>query len=74
MLTQINHDQAIVNAAAGAIELQAVPQQSRFIPRLREAMRARRYSLKTEKAYVHWVRRYIFFHKLLGFQPWTLRT
>jgi integron integrase len=27
-------------------------------------MRARRYSLKTEKAYVRWVRRYIFFHKL----------
>ena len=53
-----------MNAAAGAIELQAVPQQSRFLPRLREAMRARRYSLKTEKAYVHWVRRYIFFHKL----------
>lgn len=41
-----------------------MPQQSRLIPRLREAMRARRYSLKTEKAYVHWVRRYIFFRKL----------
>ena len=41
-----------------------MPQQSRLIPRLREAMRTRRYSLKTEKAYVHWVRRYIFFHKL----------
>jgi integron integrase len=64
MLTQINRDEAITNAAAGAIGLQARPQQSRLIPRLREAMRARRYSLKTEKAYVHWVRRYIFFHKM----------
>jgi site-specific recombinase XerD len=64
MLTQINRREAITNAAAGAIGLQAVPQQSRLIPRLREAMRARRYSLKTEKAYMHWVRRYIFFHKL----------
>ncbi len=28
------------------------------------ALRARHYSLRTEQAYVHWVRRYIFFHKL----------
>lgn len=36
--------------------------QPRLIPRLREALRFRRYSLKTEKAYVQWVRRYIYFH------------
>ena len=36
--------------------------QPRLIPRLREALRVRRYSLKTEKAYVQWVRRYIYFH------------
>jgi len=53
-----------MKAPAGAIRLQAPPQQSKLIPRLRETMRARRYSLKTEKAYVHWVRRYIFFHKM----------
>jgi hypothetical protein len=64
MLTRINRDEAITNAAAGAIGLQAPPQQSRLIPRLREAMRARRYGLKTEKAYVHWVRHYVFFHKM----------
>lgn len=28
------------------------------------ALRARHYSLRTEQAYVHWVRRYIFYHKL----------
>lgn len=36
--------------------------QPKLIPRLREALRFRRYSLKTEKAYVQWVRRYIYFH------------
>jgi integron integrase len=28
------------------------------------ALRARHYSLRTEQAYAHWVKRYIFFHKL----------
>jgi hypothetical protein len=65
MLTQINRHEAIMKPPpAGAIRLQAPPQQSKLIPRMREAMRARRYSLKTEKAYVHWVRRYIFFHRM----------
>lgn len=36
--------------------------QPKLIPRMREALRFRRYSLKTEKAYVHWVKRYIYFH------------
>jgi hypothetical protein len=29
---------------------------------VREAIRTRHYSRRTEKAYVHWVKRYIFFH------------
>jgi integron integrase len=36
--------------------------QPKLLPRLREAIRVRHMSLKTEKAYVHWVRRFIFFH------------
>lgn len=36
--------------------------QPRLLPRLREALRFRRYSLKTEKACVQWVRRSIHFH------------
>jgi integron integrase len=34
----------------------------RLLERLRQAVRARHYSRSTEKAYVHWARRYIFFH------------
>jgi integron integrase len=35
----------------------------RLLDRVREAIRARHYSLRTEEAYVAWIRRYIFFHK-----------
>src|SRR5437667_553769 len=34
----------------------------RLLDRVRETVRARHYSRRTEKAYVHWIRRYIFFH------------
>jgi integron integrase len=34
----------------------------RLLDRVREAIRARHYSPRTEKAYVHWIKRYIFFH------------
>jgi integron integrase len=36
----------------------------KLIPRLRETLRTRHYSLKTEKAYVHWVKRFIYFQGL----------
>lgn len=32
-----------------------LPLQPKLIPRLREALRLRRYSLKTERNYVHWI-------------------
>lgn len=31
---------------------------------LREALRSRHYSSRTEQTYCHWVKRYIFFHKI----------
>ena len=34
----------------------------RLLDRLRQAIRARHYSHRTEKTYVHWVRRYVLFH------------
>src|SRR5437016_4266152 len=38
------------------------PQQPRLLDRVRAALRARHYSRRTETAYVHWIKRYIFFH------------
>ena len=34
----------------------------RLLDRVRDAIRARHYSRRTEKAYVGWIKRYIFFH------------
>src|SRR3989454_3330107 len=38
------------------------PQQPRLLDRVRAALRARHYSRRTAKAYVHWIKRSIFFH------------
>ena len=34
----------------------------RLLEQVREAIRRRHYSYRTEEAYVHWIRRYILFH------------
>ena len=38
------------------------PREPRLLERVRDAIRVRHMSLRTEKAYLHWVRRYILFH------------
>ena len=39
-----------------------VPPKPRLLDRVRHAIETRHYSRRTEKAYVHWIKRYIFFH------------
>ncbi|HEX7186127.1 MAG TPA: integron integrase [Thermoanaerobaculia bacterium] len=39
------------------------PSQPKLLVRVREALRVRHMSLKTEKSYVQWIRRYILFHR-----------
>jgi integron integrase len=41
--------------------LPATP-KPKLLDRVRQAVRTRHYSRRTEKAYVHWTKRYIFFH------------
>jgi len=36
----------------------------KLLDQLREALRSRHYSRRTEQTYVHWIKRYIFFHKV----------
>lgn len=38
------------------------PPKPKLLDQVRQAIRTRHYSDKTEKAYVHWIKRYIFFH------------
>src|SRR5881296_145862 len=44
--------------------LPAAPEQGKpkLLDRVRQLMRLRHYSLRTEEAYVGWIRRYILFH------------
>jgi len=38
--------------------------EKKLADRLREAIRLRGYSIRTEKAYLHWNERFVHFHKL----------
>jgi hypothetical protein len=38
------------------------PPKPRLLDRVRHAIETRHYSRRTEKAYLHWTKRYIFFH------------
>jgi integron integrase len=40
----------------------ASPPKPRLLDQVRDAIRTRHYSYRTEKAYVHWIKRFIFFH------------
>ncbi len=39
-----------------------LPQQPKLLDRVHQAIRVRHYSRRTEEAYVHWIKKYIFFH------------
>jgi integron integrase len=40
-----------------------VAQQPKLLDRMRQAIRVKHYSLATERTYVHWVKRFIYFHQ-----------
>ena len=42
----------------------AAAKQPMLLDRLREALRSRHYSHRTEETYCHWVKRFIFFHNV----------
>ena len=42
--------------------LPASPLKPRLLDQVRQAIRTRHYSYRTEKAYIHWIKRFIFFH------------
>lgn len=41
---------------------EAPERRFRLLEVVRRELRGRRYSVKTERAYVHWIRRYVLFH------------
>ncbi|HEY7321930.1 MAG TPA: phage integrase N-terminal SAM-like domain-containing protein, partial [Candidatus Binatia bacterium] len=49
-------------ASSGAIKAPVTPSKPKLLDQVRQAIRTRHYSYMTEKAYVHWTKRFIFFH------------
>ena len=48
----------------------------KLLDQLSETIRMKHYSMKTEKSYVHWVRRFIYFHHMrhpqeMGVDNWN---
>ena len=37
--------------------------EPRLLDRVRDALRVKHYSYRTEQAYLHWIKRYIYFHQ-----------
>jgi integron integrase len=50
-----------LNGAAG-VQTIATPPKPRLLDQVRQAIRARHYSPRTEESYLHWIKRFIFFH------------
>ena len=42
----------------------ALERRPRLLEQMRDVIRRRHYSLRTEQSYVHWVKRFIHFHQL----------
>lgn len=43
--------------------VQPVMQNPKLLDHVRQVLRARHYSRRTEEAYIHWIRRFILFHR-----------
>ena len=53
-----------IDSPGGPGTAQPPPVKPKLLHLVRQAIRIRHYSPRTEQAYVHWIRRYVFFHGL----------
>jgi hypothetical protein len=60
--TPARRDPAPPEAGVEPHGLEGDAPKPRLLDRVRQAIRTRHYSSRTEKAYVHWIKRFIFFH------------
>jgi hypothetical protein len=56
------HSRTAAPPACEPVPEYEAPNQPRLLDQLRNRMRVKHYSIRTEEAYVDWVRRYILFH------------
>jgi integrase len=59
---RLNRERPAASPAAPMAAASSSPQKPKLLAQVRQAIHTRHYSYRTEKAYVHWIKRYIFFH------------
>jgi integrase len=59
---RLNAQRTTTSPAAPPANSSGVPQKPKLLDQVRQAIRTRHYSHMTEKAYVGWIKRFIFFH------------
>jgi integron integrase len=59
---RLNRERPATSPGGPPVNSLAVPHKPKLLDQVRQAIRARHYSPKTEESYVHWIKRFIFFH------------
>src|SRR5256712_12900481 len=59
---RLNRERPAAIPAAPTANTTSLPQKPKLLDQVRQAIRTRHYSYRTEKAYVQWIKRFIFFH------------
>ncbi len=63
--TPTNRTLAVIDGGLNfkaSVQPLATTQKPKLLDQVRQAIRTRHYSYRTEKAYVHWIKRFVFFH------------
>jgi len=59
---RLNRDRVFANQPAPTTSAPSSTTKPKLLDRVRQTIRTRHYSIKTEEAYVGWIKRFIFFH------------
>jgi hypothetical protein len=59
------------SAASAAVNAPATPPKPKLLDQVRQAIHARHYSYRTEKAYIHWIKRLFFSTTSATRQKWA---
>ena len=59
---RLNRERTTMSPAVPSATASGSPHKPKLLDQVRNAIRSRHYSPKTEESYVHWIKRFIFFH------------
>ena len=68
-LMRIIRDEGLISKPRGSLTVvrgtgTPIASKPKLLVQVRQAVRTRHYSYRTEKAYVHWIKRFIFFQQV----------